>query len=515
MRRFVLRFAVRCLAVAILTSDTANADVSCTDDPGNSMCQFMSGNKGSIEDRRAYYPQSQQDPVSGETSLDMFSSPAFQSSLGSLYDNSMPLWLFMGLGLDKRPETVALYHGPSGFAVTLAPLQANLNEDGNVGDIASGSNQQVQKASKQLSQIVAAGAQPTSQKKSAWQFQTQQQMAARPKNTNAYNTFQSNALMPQRSSAPAQPIQGVKQPQSLGKAKPPGLGFAHQGNSNTQFSAAAMVPSSAGQQGTSQSTWLSPGNKINQAKPSLPNQAAPNLVTVMKQPTTMQQYQQSFPVGSATNQKFATTPAEQKQYLQQSLYQQGITNGLQNSPPVAPRQPVGPGQYHFQQQQHQAAAVTTQTRPNFSPNNVATAPQGQLPGQQSQTTIPQSLVPDAQRQQNGAPKTTLPQQLSSPQQTLTGASTKASPKSAEALSTQQQQRGDNATLNSTQGPAVPEQAGKAATAAPTNAAKEEGSLTAGTPPNESIATTVAQTPATQKPLTEQQEALRKVGITSR
>ncbi|KAL1435460.1 hypothetical protein MTO96_000135 [Rhipicephalus appendiculatus] len=344
MCRLVLRFAAHCLAIVIFTSDASKADVSCADDPGNSMCQFMSTNKGSVEDRRAYYPQSQQDPVPGAMSLDMFSSPAFQSSLGSLSDSNMPLWLFMGLGLDKSPETVALYHGPSGFAVTLAPSQVNLNEDGTVGDISSGSNQQMQKASKQLSQVLQT---------------------------------------------PCRVLSLLHPASLLGRG-----------------------------------STLSNSRSIKQQ----------------------------------------LSPLKRDQIFLQAM-----------SPP------------------HRKA------------NSLANHPRQELR---------RSFSPDAQSQQNGATKTTLPQQLFSPQQTLTGASTKPSSTSTEALPTPQQQLGANPPLNSTQEPTAPEQAGKAATAAPTNAAKEEGSLTAGTPSSESTATTVAQTPATQTPLTEQQEALRKVGITS-
>uniref|UniRef100_A0A6G5AAT2 Putative nucleolar gtpase/atpase n=1 Tax=Rhipicephalus microplus TaxID=6941 RepID=A0A6G5AAT2_RHIMP len=518
MCRSVLRFAVRCLAVFLFTSDTSKAEVSCTDDPG--MCQLMSTNKDSAEDRRAYYPQSQQDLVSGEVPLDILSSPAFQSNLGSLSDSNVPLWLFMGLGLDKMPETVALYHGPSGFAVTLAPSQVNFNEDGTMIDIASGGNLQMQKASKQLSQTVAAGAQPTSRKKSAWQLQTQQQAAAWPQKTKAYNTFQSGALTPQRNYASGQTPQGVRQPQNSGKVKTFGLGFGNQVNSNTQLTAGVMVPS-MGEQASSPNVWSSSASKMNQNKPTMPNQAVPYSLTFTKQPLTMQQYQTSLPVGPANNQKFGTVSIEQKQYLSQGAYKQGSKNTLQSTPPGAPVSRLGRGRYHFQQPQPQAAAAAIQTRPNVSPSKAASMPPAQLSGQPFQPGTAQSLLQDAQRQRNGAAKTTPPQQLLSPQQTLADGSTEASSKSTQALSTPQQQRGANTALNSTQGPiapeqaAAPEQAGKGLTAAPTSAAKEEGTLAAGTPSTESIATTAAQTPATHKPLTEQQEALRKVGIMRR
>lgn len=513
MCRFALRLAARCLVIAIFTPGTAKADVSCTDDPENIMCQYLSNNKGSIQDRRGYYPQSRQqvDSVPGSMSLDMYSSPTFQSSLGSFSENDMPLWLFMGLGLDRRPETVALYHGPSGFAVTLAPSEVNLNEDKNVGNFASGSNQQIPKASKQLTQVVTAAAQTTGQKNNVWQFQAQQPMAVWPKNIKAYNNFQNDRLMPSSNSAPAQPVQGVRQPQSLVQAKRQGLGY--QGNPIVKLTAGSMVPSSAGQPATSPNMRSSPKSKMNQGNQIVLNLATAGSLPFTKQPTYMPRFQQSFPVDSARNQKFGAASAEQKQYSPQGAYQQGTTNGLQTAPPMVTRQPVMPGQLTFQQPKR-PAAVTAQTTASFSPSKAVAGPQGQLPGQQPPATIPQSPVPD----QNGVAKTTLQQQFSSAQQALTGGSTKPVAQSTETLPAQQQQGAANPPQNSTQAPGITEQLGQAATAAPTNIAKQEGSLTASTATNESVAsgtTAALQTTATQKQPTEQQQTSKTPGITSR
>ncbi|XP_049518443.1 uncharacterized protein LOC125943332 isoform X1 [Dermacentor silvarum] len=533
---FALRFAARCLAIAIFTVDTSKADVSCTDDPGNTMCQVLSSNKGNIEDRRGYYTEGQQDPVNGPMSLEMLSSSSFQSPLDSLSENDMPLWLMSALGLDKRPDTVTLYRGPSGFVVNLLPPQTNLYEDGTIGDFASGNNQQMPKASRQLTQMATAGAQPASRKKVPWQYQTQQQKAVQPKGTKAYSPVQSYAVMPLRNSVPTRKVQAANPQQSSAQPKLQSFGFGLQGNAITKWAAGAgtMGPQSAGQQATAQQMWLNAQRKMhdasrNQNRPSQStlmagvggnqekqigtNSAMGQPVPSMRQPTTAQWFQQPFPGDSARNQRFGTVSAEPKQRLPQGAYLQAATNGLQSTTPTVPLPPFGPGQYPFQHSQRQAA-VTAPTSPNASPSQIVTGMQDQMSGYQSQTN-PQSIGPDAERQQNGGTKTTMQQQFPSSQQILAGASTQQSSPSSAALATPQQQRDANVAQNSTQGPALSAQVANGVTAAPTEAAKQEGSSTAGTPTNESVAPgmTAAQTPTTQKQLTEQQEALRRVGIT--
>ncbi|XP_075535249.1 uncharacterized protein LOC142570817 [Dermacentor variabilis] len=534
MCRFALRFTACCLAVAIFTVDTSRADVSCTDDPGNSMCQVLSSNKGSIEDRRGYYPEGQQDPLNGPMSLDMLSSSSFQSPLDSLSENDMPLWLMSGLGLDKRPDTVALYRGPSGFVVNLSPSGSNVYQDGTIGDFASGNNQQMLKGSRQLAQMATTGAQPASRQKFHWQYQSQKQKAVQPKNMKAYTPVQSNAVVPQRNSLPITKIQGANQPQSFAQAKLQSLGFGLQRNAITKWAAGtvAMVPPNAGQQATAQPMWLNAERKMNgvprnqnklsqsallagvggnQEKQIGTNSALVQPRPSVRQPTTAQRFQQSFPVDSARNQWFGTVSAEPKQRLPQGAYLQAATNGLQSATPTVPRQPFGQGQYPFQQSQRQAD-VTAPTNLNASPSQIVTGTQGQMSGHQSQTTIPQSVGPDAERQQTGGTKTPLQQQFPSSQHTLAGGTTQ---QTSQALSAQQQQGDANVAQNSTQGPAVSAQVSNAATAAP--AAKQENSFTAGTPTSESVSpgTTAALTPTAQKQLTETQEALRRVGITRR
>nr|XP_054933318.1 uncharacterized protein LOC126542574 isoform X2 [Dermacentor andersoni] len=501
------------------------------------MCRVLSSNKGNIEDRRGYYSEGQQDPLNGPMSLEMLSSSTFQSPLDSLSENDMPLWLMSGLGLDKRPDTVALYRGPSGFVVNLSPSGSNFYEEGTIGDFASGNNQQMLKGSRQLTQVARTGAQPASRKKFPWQYQSHKQKAVQPKGMKAYTPVQSNAVMPQRNSLPITKIQGANQPQNFAQTKLQSLGFGLQGNAITKWAAGtvAMVPPNAGQQATAQPMWLNDERKMNgvprnqnklsqsallaglggnQEKQIGTNSALVQLAPSVRQPTTRQPFQPSFPIDSARNQWFGMLSAEPKQRFPQGAYLQAATNGLQTATPTVPRQPSGPGQYPFQESQLQAAA-TAPTNLNASPSQIATGTQGQMSGHQSQTTIPQSVGPEAERQQNGGTKTTLQQQFPSSEHTLAGGTTQQSSQNSQALSAQQQQGDANVAQNSTQGPAVSAQVANAVTAAP--AAKQESSFTAATPTNESVApgTTAALTPTAQKQLTETQEALRRVGITRR
>ncbi|XP_077512567.1 uncharacterized protein LOC144123647 isoform X2 [Amblyomma americanum] len=540
MGGFLPRFATLYVVIIAYAIGTGDADVTCTDEAGNNLCQGLSSLKGAIEDRRAYDTDGEQDFPSGPMSAEIFPQPSFRLQHESSSARDMPLWLLTGLGLNKNSETVTLFRGPAGFAVVFVQPQTYA-EEGQDANIAKGSYRQATTNSKQAAELNLGDHAKSGQPESSAQSQVQQQMAEWLA-AKSRSQLGSDMAAPQVNSASDQQPQAGEQEQNSRQRlifgvhqnliQPQPLGAVSGGTAPQTADARAVVhqawisnlqhhapPVDNQHKQLRTGLWRIIGEK--QHKPTMTGSLARHSMSLTGQPlhgAISWQYQQPALLHTSLQQEPRVASLNQNHIFQQGATpQQGAAVNVPSDYRAMLGHDASTGHISHVSEQHQHVAVTT-TIIGRHPGQLVTETQSPFPIQQTQKTtaqVQQSTQPQQQASTNVGIGATLVERIAHQQQAAPKDNQQQSVRKPEELTVQTQQLlpATNVAQNTTQAPGVPQGTGSmAAPVAPQQAVKQEAVPSASTPPHELSATTTS--PA-QHQVTAQQPVVQGVATTKK
>lgn len=543
MGRFLPRFATLYLCTAAYAFGAGHAEVTCTDEAGNNLCQGLGSFKVGLEDRAAYGSDGEQDFASGPMTAEIFPSQSFQVQQESSSGRIMPMWLWAGLGFNKSPETVTLFRGPTGFAVAFLQPQAYNEEGGQGVNIAKASSyRQAPTNFKQEMELNLAAQAKPGQPESSPQSQVQQK-AAEWLAARAHS-------QPQSSAAASQVNPALYQQPQAGEQQQKGIAVGLHQNIIPHQSLGAVsggaAPSAADARAMVHQAWLSTlqhhaapvDNQHKQLrtglwqvigeqhKPVMTGSLAGHSLPLTGEPmhsAIAWQYHHSAVLPTSLNQGYGVASGKKNQLLHLGTSSQ---QGPASNVPSYYRAVLGhdastvPISHASQHDQH-VAVTTTLIGPNLvgAPGQVVTETQRAVTAQQTQKTVAQMEQQAMQHQQQASTNVgvgaSLVERIARHQSGALNSNQQQTARKPEEPSaqTQQQPAGTNAAQNSTQAPGVAQDAAKlAASATQQQAAKQATSPGAGTPPHDLSATT---SPPAQQQVTAQQQAVQGIGATKK